>query len=98
LLLLLAIFLPSFLLVAGALPYWESLRQRDVVQRAMGGINAAVIGLLGAALYDPVWSSAIHTRADFGLALAAYGLLVFGRLSPVFVVALAALGGWLLAG
>ncbi len=98
LLLLLAIFLPSFLLVAGALPYWESLRQRDVVQRAMGGINAAVVGLLGAALYDPVWSSAIHTRADFGLALAAYGLLVFGRLSPVFVVALAALGGWLLAG
>lgn len=98
LLLLLAIFLPSFLLVAGALPYWESLRQRDVVQRAMGGINAAVVGLLGAALYDPVWSSAIHTRADFGLALAAYGLLVFGRLSPVFVVLLAALGGWLLAG
>lgn len=98
LLLLLAIFLPSFLLVAGALPYWESLRQRDVVQRAMGGINAAVIGLLGAALYDPVWSSAIHTRADFGLALAAYGLLVFGRLSPVFVVLLAALGGWLLGG
>lgn len=98
LLLLLAIFLPSFLLVAGALPYWESLRQRDVVQRAMGGINAAVVGLLGAALYDPVWSSAIHTRADFGLALAAYGLLVFGRLSPVFVVLLAALGGWLLGG
>lgn len=98
LLLLLAIFLPSFLLVAGALPYWESLRQRDVVQRAMGGINAAVLGLLGAALYDPVWSSAIHTRADFGLALAAYGLLVFGRLSPVFVVLLAALGGWLLGG
>lgn len=98
LLLLLAIFLPSFLLVAGALPYWESLRQRDAVQRAMGGINAAVVGLLGAALYDPVWSSAIHTRADFGLALTAYGLLVFGRVSPVFVVALAALGGWLLAG
>lgn len=98
LLLLLAIFLPSFLLVAGALPYWESLRERDVVQRAMGGINAAVVGLLGAALYDPVWSSAIHTRADFGLALAAYGLLVFGRLSPVFVVLLAALGGWLLGG
>ncbi|WP_420840283.1 chromate efflux transporter [Dechloromonas agitata] len=98
LLLLLAIFLPSFLLVAGALPYWESLRQRDAVRRAMGGINAAVVGLLGAALYDPVWSSAIHTRADFGLALAAYGLLVFGRVSPVFVVALAALGGWLLGG
>ncbi len=96
--LLLAIFLPSFLLVAGTLPYWESLRRLAGVQRAMGGINAAVVGILGAALHDPVWTSAIHTNADFALALAAYGLLVFGRLSPVFVVALAALAGGLLAG
>ena len=95
--LLLAIFLPSFLLVAGTLPYWESLRQRDGIQRAMGGINAAVVGVLGAALYDPVWTSAIHAKADFALALAAYGLLVFGKVSPVFVVALAALAGGLLA-
>lgn len=96
--LLLAIFLPSFLLVVGALPYWEALRQRDAVQRAMGGINAAVVGVLGAALYDPVWTSAIHAKADFGLALAAYGLLVFGKVSPVFVVMLAAIGGWVLGG
>ena len=95
--LLLAIFLPSFLLVAGTLPYWESLRQRDGIQRAMGGINAAVVGVLGAALYDPVWTSAIHAKADFALALAAYGLLVIGKVSPVFVVALAALAGGLLA-
>lgn len=95
--LLLAIFLPSFLLLAGALPYWESLRQRDGIQRAMGGINAAVVGVLGAALYDPVWASAIQSRADVALALAAYGLLVFGKLSPVFVVVLAALAGGLLA-
>lgn len=94
--LLLAIFIPSFLLVAGALPHWEALRQRNGVQRAMGGINAAVVGVLGAALYDPVWISAIHGKADFALALAAYGLLVFGRLSPVVVVVLAALGGWLI--
>lgn len=95
--LLLAIFLPSFLLVTGALPYWETLRQRDGIQRAMGGINAAVVGVLGAALYDPVWTSAIQSKADFALALAVFGLLAFGKVSPVFVVGLAAFSGWLLA-
>lgn len=95
--LLLAIFLPAFLLVAGALPFWETLRQRDAVQRAMAGVNAAVVGVLLAALYDPVWTSAIHSTADFGLALAAFGLLVYARLSPVWVVGLAAVAGWLLA-
>ena len=95
--LLLAIFLPAFLLVVGALPFWETLRQRDGVQRAMAGVNAAVVGVLLAALYDPVWTSAIHSKADFGLALAAFGLLVYARLSPVWVVGLAAVAGWLLA-
>lgn len=95
--LLLAIFLPSFLLVAGALPYWETLRQRDGIQRAMGGVNAAVVGVLGAAFYDPVWASAIHSKTDVAVALAAYGMLVFGKISPVFVVGLAALAGALLA-
>ncbi|WP_337179500.1 chromate efflux transporter [Hydrogenophaga borbori] len=94
--LLLAIFLPAFLLVAGALPFWELLRQRDSVQRAMGGVNAAVVGVLGAALYDPVWTSAITSKAAFSLALAAFGLLVFARLSPALVVALSALGGWVM--
>jgi chromate transporter len=94
--LLLAIFLPAVLLVGGALPFWELLRQRDDVQRAMAGVNAAVVGVLGAALYDPVWTSAIHSRADFGLALAAFGLLVYGKLSPFVVVFGAALAGWLL--
>lgn len=95
--LLVAIFVPSFLLVAGALPFWESLRQRDGIQRVMAGVNAAVVGILGAALYDPVWTSAIHSTADVGLALVAYGLLVFGRVSPVVVVALSVLVGslWL---
>jgi chromate transporter len=73
------------------------MRQRDGVQRAMGGINAAVVGVLAAALYDPVWTSAIHSRADFGLALAAFGLLVYARLSPALVVALAAAAGWVMA-
>jgi len=97
LVLLIAIFVPAFLLVVGALPFWEPLRQRDGIQRAMAGVNAAVVGVLAAALYDPVWTSAIHSRADFGLALAAFGLLVYGRQSPVLVVALAAVAGWLLA-
>ncbi len=97
LLLLTVIFVPAFLLVLGALPFWELLRQRDGVQRALAGINAAVVGILGAALYDPVWTSAIHARSDFALALAAFGLLVYGRQSPVVVVLLAALAGWLLA-
>ena len=95
--LLLVIFLPAFLLVAGALPFWEALRQQAAVRRAVGGIHAAVVGLLAAALYDPVWTSAIHSRADFGLALAAFGLLVYARMSPVCVVLLGAATGWLLA-
>ncbi|MDP9901403.1 chromate efflux transporter [Variovorax ginsengisoli] len=95
--LLLAIFVPAFLLVLGALPFWESLRQRHGVQRAMAGINAAVVGVLVAALYDPVWTSAIRSRADFALALAAFGLLVYARLSPVLVVVLAAGAGWVFA-
>ena len=95
--LLLAIFLPAFLLLAGALPFWERLRQRTGVRRAMAGVNAAVVGVLGAALYDPVWTSAIHSKADFALALAAFGLLVYARLSPVLVVLLAALAGWALS-
>jgi chromate transporter len=95
--LLVAIFVPAFLLVIGALAFWEPLRQRDGVQRAMAGVNAAVVGVLAAALYDPVWTSAIGSRADFGLALGAFGLLVYGRQPPVLVVALTAMAGWLLA-
>lgn len=95
--LLVAIFVPAFLLVAGALPYWERLRQGYRVQRAMAGVNAAVVGVLAAALYDPIWTSAIHSRADFALALGAFGLLLYGRQPPAFVVALAAVAGWVMA-
>jgi chromate transporter len=95
--LLLAIFLPAFLLVVGTLPLWESVRRRDDIQSTMAGINAGVVGILGSALYDPVWTSAIHSRADFGLALAAFGLLLYAKVSPVFVVLLAALAGWALS-
>lgn len=91
--LLLAIFLPAFLLLAGALPFWEGLRQHQSVQRAVAGINAAVVGVLGAAFYDPILRSAVHTPWDVAWVLLAYGLLVFGRVSPAIVVGLAALSG-----
>jgi chromate transporter len=90
---LVAIFLPSFLLIIGALPFWEALRGRAGVQAALRGVNAAVVGLLLAALYHPVWTSAIATPADFALALAAFGLLVLWKWPPWLVVVLAALAG-----
>ncbi|HUO63933.1 MAG TPA: chromate efflux transporter [Terriglobales bacterium] len=90
---LIAIFLPSFLLVVGALPFWDVLRARAAFQSALRGINAAVVGLLLAALYHPVWTSAIQAPADFGLALAAFGLLALWSLPPWLVVAFAAAGG-----
>jgi chromate transporter len=93
---LVAIFLPSFLLAVGPLPFWEALRGHHAIQAALRGINAAVVGVLMAALYDPVWTSAINSRADFGLALAAFTLLMFWKVSPVLVVAFAAFGGWFL--
>ncbi|MBM3941123.1 MAG: chromate efflux transporter [SAR202 cluster bacterium] len=88
-----AIFLPSFLLVAGALPFWNSLRAMHGARRTMAGINAAVVGLLLAALYDPVWTSAIEGPSDVALALAAFLGLAFWKLPPWLVVVLAAVGG-----
>ena len=93
---LLAIFLPSFLLVVGALPFWESLRRSRHAQAALAGINAAVVGLLLAALYQPVWSGAILGPRDFGLALVALLALMFWRLPPWLVVLGCGLAGWLL--
>ena len=92
-----AIFLPSFLLVAGALPYWEALRRKSAMQRALNGINAAVVGLLLAALYDPVWTSSIKGKADFAIAITAFALLAVWKLPPLIVVLLAALAGFGLA-
>lgn len=94
---LLAIFAPSFLLVAGALPFWEQLRQSMRTQAALAGVNAAVVGLLLAALYQPVWASAIHQPQDFGLALAALVALMFWRLPPWLVVIGCGAAGWLLS-
>ena len=96
LLCLLAIFAPSFLLVAGALPFWARLRRDAGLRAALAGINAAVVGVLLAALYDPVWVQAIAAPRDFALALLAFVALVFWRLPPWLVVLSCAAGGWLL--
>lgn len=92
--LLAVIFLPAYLVLIGALPLWQSLRHRQGIQTTIAGINASVVGILLSALYDPVWTSAIHSTADFVLALTAFGLLVYCGLPPVLVVLIAALGGW----
>lgn len=94
---LVAIFLPAFLMTIGALPFWETLRSLKAFQSALRGINAAVVGLLLAALYHPVWTSAIHAPADFALGLVSFGLLAFWKWPPWLVVALTALGGAALA-
>ena len=97
LLCLLAIYLPSFLLLVGTLPFWNELRRRAAVQAALTGINAAVVGLLLAALYTPVWTSAIQKPADFAVGLAAFLLLAFWKVPPWLVVILGAATAQLIA-
>jgi len=97
LLCLVAIFIPSFLLVIGVLPFWNYLREVEVLRRALVGVNAAVVGLLLAAFYDPMWTSGVRAPADFVLALGAFVLLVFWRAPPWLVVVLTAAAGWAVA-
>jgi chromate transporter len=94
---LVAIFLPSFFLVIGALPFWSALRRQAAIRAALTGVNAAVVGVLLAALYRPVWVSAILAPGDFALALAAFLLLALWRTPPWLVVLLGALTAQALA-
>jgi chromate transporter len=94
---LFAIFTSSFLLVVGAIPFWDDLRRTRAAQQALLGVNAAVVGLLLAALYDPIWTNSIRAPGDFVLALAGFVLLVFWKIAPWLVVLLTAAGGWALA-
>ena len=91
LLALVAIFVPSFLLVWGALPFWQMLRAQAGVQSALLGVNAAVVGLLLSAFYDPVWTNGIVTPSDFILAALAFAALVFWK-APSWLIVLAAAG------
>jgi chromate transporter len=83
---LVSIFLPGLLLVAGVLPLWRAVARRAVAARAIAGVNAAVVGLLGAALYDPVWTSAVYGRADVAVAVVGFTLLAAWRASALLVV------------
>ncbi|MEG3081553.1 chromate efflux transporter [Halomonas sp. 5021] len=94
---LLAIFLPGFLLLVGILPFWNRFRQWQWAQALMRGANAAVVGILGAALYDPVWTSAIIGPQEFALALTGFLLLTVWKLPAWAVVIVVAFGGVLIA-
>jgi chromate transporter len=94
---LIGIFLPGILILIGMLPFWDAFRTRPGAQAAMRGINAAVVGLLGAALYNPVWTTSVRTPADFAIALVGFVLLVAWRAPPLVVVIVSALGGIVLA-
>ncbi len=87
------IFASSFLLVIGPLPFWDALRRFRPMRSALIGVNAAVVGMLLAFLYDPVWTNAIRSAADFGLALAGFVLLMFWKAPPWLVVVLTAAAG-----
>lgn len=91
-----AMFLPAFLLVIGTLPFWHTLRKNPRIQGALRAINAAVVGILLAALYHPIWTSSIQSSADFALAGFLFCLLVFWKTPPWIVVIIGALGGWML--
>ena len=90
---LVAIFLPGMLALLGALPFWRALRAEPRAQAAMRGVNAAVVGLLAAALYDPVWTSAVLRGSDFAAAAIGFALLVVWRAPPLVVVGLSAAAG-----
>jgi chromate transporter len=94
---LIGIFLPGMLVLVATLPFWNILRSRAGAQAAMRGINAAVVGLLGAALYSPVWTSSIDTTADLSVALIGFVLLTAWRTRPLWVVIFGALAGIALA-
>ena len=94
---LLAIYAPSFLITLGALPFWEQLRRSVRTQAALAGVNAAVVGLLLAALYHPVWTSAILQPQDFGLAVLALVALMFWKVAPWLVVIGSGIAGWVLS-
>jgi len=87
------IFSSSFLLVIGPLPFWDAIRRFRPMRSALTGVNAAVVGMLLAFLYDPVWTNAIRSAADFGLALAGLVLLMFWKMPAWLVVVLTAAGG-----
>ncbi|MBP1970262.1 chromate transporter [Virgibacillus natechei] len=92
-----AIFLPAFLLLLGTLPFWDALRSNPKIKGALIGVNASVVGILIAALYNPIWTSSIHSAIDFALAAILFSMLVYWKLPPWIIVVTGAIGGLLIA-
>lgn len=90
---LVAIFAPGLLLVTGALPFWNDLRRHPLAQAMMRGANAAVVGILASALYEPVWTGAVLNPRDFAVALIGFVLLTVWKTPPWVVVVLTAASG-----
>ncbi|MFC5591574.1 chromate transporter [Sporosarcina soli] len=91
-----AVFLPAFLLILGALPFWDALRNNPKIKGAILGVNAAVVGILISALYQPIWTSSILAPIDFALAAILFSMLVYWKLPPWMIVVAGAIGGTLL--
>jgi chromate transporter len=91
-----AIFLPAFLLILGALPFWNSLRRNPKVKGALMGVNAGVVGILIAAFYHPIWTSSIKAPSDFAFASVLFSMLVIWKFPPWVVVVIGAAGGILM--
>lgn len=91
-----AIFLPSFLLIIGALPFWQAIRQNRNMKAAFLGVNAAVVGILIAALYHPIWTNSIFSAIDFAFAAILYAMLAVWKLPPWVIVLTGAIGGLLI--
>jgi chromate transporter len=94
---LISIFVPGMLIHLGTLPFWEAFRRRTIAQAAMRGVNASVVGLLGAALYNPIWTTSVQSSGDFAVALVGFVLLTVWRAPPLVAVLVSAHGGIALA-
>ena len=92
-----AVFLPAFLLILGALPFWDSLRNNPKIKGAIMGVNAAVVGILMSAFYNPIWTSSILAPIDFAFASILFSMLVFWKLPPWVIVVTGAFGGQLIS-
>ena len=90
-----AIFLPAFLLLIGALPYWESLKQNRAAQAALKGVNAGIVGILLAALYDPIFVDTVKTSIQFVFVIVLFIFLQLWKRPPWQAVLLAAIAGLL---
>lgn len=92
----LAIFLPAFLILFGTLPFWDQLRRNSKVKGALMGVNAAVVGILTSAFYEPIWTSSIFTPMDFAFAAILFSMLTYWKFAPWIIVVIGVIGGMIM--